>query len=64
MQEIFNRLLDMSDDERKAFVKNMSESDRSGVIEMMGLHKKCSQKQLCHEIAETARFIRIAKGGQ
>lgn len=64
MQEIFNRLLEMSDEERKRFVKNMLVSDRAGIVEMMGLPQKCSQKQLCQEIAETARFIRIAKGGQ
>lgn len=60
MVETFNQLLAMSDEERKLFIKKMASDDRLALMDMMGLAKTCSQKRLCQELEETARFIRIA----
>jgi hypothetical protein len=60
LQERFNQLLDMEDDERKKVIKEMMPDERAAIIDMMDLPKKCSQKRLCAEIAETRRFIDIA----
>lgn len=60
--EVFDNLLGMSESERKAAIKEMTAEDRSKIIDMMCLPKNTSQKRLCAEIEETARFIRIARG--
>jgi hypothetical protein len=62
LQETFNELLYSDEDTRKKLIKNMMDNDRQDIVFMMGLPKNCSQKKLCAEIEETARFIRIADG--
>jgi hypothetical protein len=61
LQKTLSDLLGMLPEERKAFIKAINKEERQSIVLAMGLPKNISQKSLCKEIEETARFIKISK---
>ena len=61
LQKVLSDIFEMSSDELKRYIKDLSKEDRININISMGLNKTSSQKKLCNEIEKTASFLKDAR---